>query len=195
MTPAGFLRLALQTLIAPREVARLLLAADLSREAIMTAFALVVVVNALVVGVMQGYGMAMDALPVPVGPAILAALLAGMLGISIFVMTSAGRALGGSGRMQDVAVLFIWLQALRALVQVGVALMAMISGSLAMVLVLAAMLAGIWIVLNFLDVAHGLDNLFKALMVLILGAVGMVLLLSLLFSLMGLTPTGMTYDV
>ena len=43
MTISGFLRLAAQTLTAPQEVARLLLALNLPREVLLTGFALVVV--------------------------------------------------------------------------------------------------------------------------------------------------------
>lgn len=195
MSPAGFLRLAVQTVLAPRDVARLLLSTRLSHEAILTAFALVVVLNALVVGVMQKMGFAAEALPVLVGPGLLALLLTVLLAIAIVAMTWAGRAIGGSGRLEDVALLFIWVQALRALLQVAVALLAYLSGALASVLAVAAMVVGVWILVNFIDVAHGLDSPFKALGVLILGAVGMVIALSLLFPLLGVTPNGISQNV
>ncbi|EPX85030.1 YIP1 family protein [Salipiger mucosus] len=195
MTPAGFLRLAMQTLVAPRDVARLLLSMNLSQEAILTAFGLVVVLNALVVGTMQAAGLGGGAMPMLAGPVMLVFLLAAALSASILFMTWAGRPLGGTARAQDVALLLVWLQALRALVQVGVALVTVISGGLAALLVIAAMLAGLWITVNFLDVAHGFDNPLKALAVLILGGIGLVFALMFLLSLTGLTPDAMVAHV
>lgn len=53
MSAAALLSLAWQTIVAPREVARLLISLRLSREVLLTGFALVVVLNALIVGLMQ----------------------------------------------------------------------------------------------------------------------------------------------
>mgnify|MGYP003132150875 FL=1 len=191
MTISGFLRLAAQTLTAPQEVARLLLALNLPREVLLTGFALVVVLNALLVGGMQAMGGTAGAMPLGFGPGVMAALLAMMLAATIFFMTWAGRVVGGTGRMQDVAVLLIWLQALRALAQLGVALVAGLSGALAAILVMAALVAGLWIVVNFLDVAHGLNSPLKAILVLVLATVGLMLALTLLLPLLGITPDRM----
>ncbi|APZ51333.1 YIP1 family protein [Salipiger abyssi] len=192
MTAAGFLRLAWQTLVAPRDVAKLLLSLRLGHEALLTALALVVVLNALVVGLIQASGLPGAALPFLISPGVIAALLAAMLTASILFMTWLGRILGGQGRAEDIALLLIWLQALRALGQVAVALAAAVSGALASLLVIAALIAGIWIMINFLDVAHGFESLGKALMLLVLGSVALVFALSFVFTLLGVTPNGMS---
>ncbi|MGR3376519.1 YIP1 family protein [Salipiger abyssi] len=192
MTAAGFLRLAWQTLVAPRDVAKLLLSLRLGHEALLTALALVVVLNALVVGLIQASGLPGAALPVMISPGVIAALLAAMLTASILFMTWLGRILGGQGRAEDIALLLIWLQALRALGQIAVALAAAVSGALASLLVIAALIAGIWIMINFLDVAHGFDSLGKALLLLVLGSVALVFALSFVFTLLGVTPNGMS---
>lgn len=51
MTLVGFLRLAFNTVSAPRDVARLLLAMNLPSQALWLAFALVIVLNTLVFSV------------------------------------------------------------------------------------------------------------------------------------------------
>ena len=76
MTGAALARLAWQTLVTPREVAQTLLSLRLSQEAILTALALVVVLNALVIGAMQVAGLTGAAVPVMLGPLPIAALLA-----------------------------------------------------------------------------------------------------------------------
>ncbi|WP_226621149.1 YIP1 family protein [Alloyangia pacifica] len=190
MTVAGFLSLAWQTVVAPREVARVLLDLRLSREALLTGFGLVVVLNALLVGLMQLGGElgAMGGLmmPVPMG-----LLLAGMLAGTIAALTWAGRSFGGTARVEEIAVLLIWLQGLRALAQLGVALVGLVSGGLAVLLVLAALLAGLWILVNFLDVAHGFGSPLKALLVLILATMALAVALMMILSLLGAGPNGM----
>ncbi|WP_353472628.1 YIP1 family protein [Salipiger sp. H15] len=189
MTAADLLALAWRTVVAPREVARMLLGLHLSREVLLTGFALVVVVNTLIVGLMQlgGELAAMGGLmPVPMG-----LLLAVMLAGSIAVMTWAGHGFGGRARIEDVAVLLIWLQGLRALAQVVVGLVGAVSGGLAVLLVLAALLAGLRILVAFLDEAHGFGSPLKALLVLILATMALVAALTMIVSLLGAGPNGM----
>ncbi|WP_335949108.1 YIP1 family protein [Salipiger bermudensis] len=190
MTPAGFVRLAWQTVTAPREVAQLLIAARLSHEAILTAMALVVSLNALVMGILQ-VSMGAGALPFVMSPVLFGALLAAMLVVSVMVLTGVGRMLGGTARAEDLAVLLAWLQAVRILWQVIVAVAALLAPALASILAVLGFLAGIYIFLNFLDVAHGFGNLLRALAVLVIGGLVLVMAMSLLVSLMGISPNAM----
>ncbi|MBN9677638.1 YIP1 family protein [Salipiger bermudensis] len=190
MTPAGFVRLAWQTVTAPREVAQLLIAARLSHEAILTAMALVVALNALVMGILQ-VSMGAGALPFVMSPVLFGALLAAMLVVSVMVLTGVGRMLGGTARAEDLAVLLAWLQAVRILWQVIVAVAALLTPALASILAVLGFLAGIYIFLNFLDVAHGFGNLLRALAVLVIGGLVLVMAMSLLVSLMGISPNAM----
>ncbi|MCA1286930.1 YIP1 family protein [Salipiger bermudensis] len=190
MTPAGFVRLAWQTVTAPREVAQLLIAARLSHEAILTAMALVVALNALVMGILQ-VSMGAGALPFVMSPVLFGALLAAMLVVSVMVLTGVGRMLGGTARAEDLAVLLAWLQAVRILWQVIVAVAALLTPALASILAVLGFLAGIYIFLNFLDVAHGFGNLLRALAVLVIGGLVLVMAMSLLVSLMGMSPNAM----
>ncbi|MCR8546972.1 YIP1 family protein [Salipiger sp. P9] len=191
MTGAALARLAWQTLVAPREVAQTLLSLRLSQETILTALALVVVLNALVIGAMQAAGLTGAAVPVMLGPLPIAALLAAMLTASILFMTWAGRLMGGQGRSEDVALLLAWLQGLRVVAQLVVAVASVLSGALASLAVVATLIAGTWILINFLDVAHGFGNLFRALMVLVFGSVLLIFALTVIFSLLGVSPNGM----
>lgn len=190
----GFLRLAAQSVAAPRDVARLLLSIRPGADALLTGFALVVVLNALVFGLSR--------LLLPDGgvagagfldsPFAFMALQAATLGATIAALTWAGRGLGGTGGFADLAVVMIWLQALRVLAQAVVLVVMPISAQLGAILVMAASALGVWIAVHFIDEAHALRSVLKAILVLIVGVVGMAIALSIVLSAIGITPDGVT---
>ena len=190
----AFLRLAVQSVTAPRDVARLLLSIRPGAEALWTGFALVVVLNALVFGLSR--------LLLPDGgltgaevldsPFAFMALQAATLAATIAALTWAGRGVGGSGGLADVAVVMIWLQALRVLAQAVVLVVMPISAFLGAVLVMTASALGIWIAVHFIDEAHALRSVLKAILVLVVGIVGMAIVLSIVLSAIGITPDGVT---
>jgi hypothetical protein len=187
----GFLKLALQSVTNPREVAALLLSIRPSREAIWTAFALVVVLNALIFSA----SMLLTPGPVPafmVNPVSFLLLQGGTLAGTILAFAYVGRLLGGRARLEEIALLMIWMQALRVLVQLGLLVIMPVSALLAGLVTMVASGFGVWIVVNFLDEAHELGGLLRALAVLILGVLAMAFGLSLLLTLAGVSPQGMT---
>lgn len=192
MTPQAFLSLAVQTVTAPREVARLLLSLNLSRQVLGLCFGLVVVLNALVFSVadqLLGETPGGGLLGVPL---VFFALQGLTLLATIMFMTWVGAMLGGDGRIDEVAVLLIWLQALRVLVQAILLVILPISAQLGALIILLTSAAGVWILINFIDEAHRFDNLFKAGLVLILGIFGMAIALSIVLATLGITPNGLT---
>ncbi len=192
MTPTAFLNLAWNSLVAPRDVARLLLSMRLSHEALLLSFALVVVLNALVFGlsVLATPTLPDQALAIT-SPVILMVMLGGVLGVTTVGLTWMGRALGGTGRIEDVGVLLIWMQALRILVQLVMLVVMPISAGLAALVVFGATAAGVYILVHFLDEAHSFGSLRRALLVLLLGVTGAVLGIALFLSLIGATTMGL----
>lgn len=191
MTLTDFFRLAFNTVRAPREVARLLLAMTLPREALWLTFALVIVLNTLMFSaslMMVPEGEAFAA--VFVSPWVFAAMLAASVGALIVAVTLCGRPLGGRASFADIAILVIWLQALRFVLQVLMAVIGPISLFASGLLVSAGSVLGIWIFVNFIDEAHQTGGLLRAGLVLLLAVVGMVLALSLIFSLLGVQTGG-----
>ncbi len=194
MTPAAFLSLALQTIAAPRDVARLLMSANLSREALLTAFGLVIIASGLVFHVSN----LLSPGPVPVmlaDPIRFVILQAVVQGATIAALTGMGRIMGGTARLSDIAVLMIWLNAIRVVVLVLLSVLMMVSGLLSMLVIFAMTALGFWITLNFIDEAHGFENLFKAFGTLVLGLLAMAFALSFLLTLAGVSPEGMLPDV
>ncbi|MHA6344183.1 YIP1 family protein [Roseivivax sp. CAU 1761] len=189
MSAQGFFALAWQSVVAPREVARFLLSIHPGREALILLFALILVVQTgLVVTA------ALISPPDPVlapfmaQPPVFLAGYGGLLVALILALTWSGRALGGRGRFEEMALLVIWVQALRLLVQgLGLAL-GLAAPVLAGLLALAASAAAIWILVNFLAEAHGLAA-GRAAFALLLALTGLALGLSFFLTLFGATTT------
>lgn len=191
MTLAGFLRLAFNTVSAPRDVARLLLAMNLPSQALWLAFALVIVLNTLVFSVSLMFVPADDLFgPVLANPTVFGAMLAVSVAALIATVTLCGRPLGGRASFAQIGILVIWMQALRVLLQGVVAVVGPLSLFLSGILVSAGSVLGIWIFVNFIDVAHKTNSLLRAGLVLLLAVVAMMLGLSLIFSLLGVQTGG-----
>ncbi|SIS92421.1 Yip1 domain-containing protein [Roseivivax lentus] len=196
MSPAGYLRLAWQSVLAPRDVARLLLSLRLGHEALLLSAALVLVLNTALVRA--------SAMITPPDPAIAAFVeqpltffmgLGGVLAIMALVLTWCGRAVGGTGRIEDVGLMMIWLQGLRVLVQLAMLVLAPVAATLAAFVSVGASLLGLWLLVNFLAEAHGFASLGKAALVLLLAVTGLALGISFFFTLIGATASGMTANV
>ncbi|WP_372893596.1 Yip1 family protein [Rhodosalinus sp.] len=186
MTTAALGQLAIETIRDPREAARRLLALDLPRSALWTALALVIVLNAAV------YGLSNMLVPPPsdvpmaaLSPVPFAAFLAAGLIGTIYALWYVGRALGGAGSLDDVMVLLVWLQALRLAVQAALLVLVPLSPVLSSLVVLAAAVIGFWILLNFVDMAHGYGSLLKSLGAVALSVLALALGLTLFVTLFG----------
>ncbi|MGP6088882.1 YIP1 family protein [Antarctobacter jejuensis] len=191
MTIDGYLKLALQSVTNPREVAALLLSIRPNREALLTAFGLVVVVNTLVFS--SSVLLAPGTVPAFLAsPMVFLAMQAVVLAGSILGFTGVGRIMGGRGRLEEVALLMIWMQGLRVLVQIALLILTPLSPGLAGLATMAATALGVWILINFLNEVHELGSLIKAVAVMILGVLAMAFALSLLLAFAGVTPEGMT---
>lgn len=192
MTAAALGQLAVDTIRAPREVAQRLIDLHLPKDALWTALALVVVLNAGLYSLSNMMAPPPDDLTVPVvAPVPFALFLAAGLVGTIYALWYVGRTLGGDGALGDVMVLLVWLQALRLVAQVALLVLVPLSPVLSSLLVLAAAVIGFWILLNFIDVAHGYGSLLKSLGALALSVLAMALGLTFLVTLFGgaLAPT------
>jgi hypothetical protein len=185
--------LVLETLRTPRRAAQRLMALNLSNEALWSAFGLVVVLNAFLAGLSNvllplpaDAPAALDALVR--APRVFLAMQAVILGAMIATFTYSGNLIGGTGRLRDVAVLMIWMQALRLLVQLSVLVLTFAVPVLATLVVLGAAVWGLWILVSFLDEAHQMNSLFKTVGVIFLGSIAIAFLLSTALSVFGLVP-------
>lgn len=125
-------------------------------------------------------------------PILYAVVLAGGMVISMHLLTWMGTMLGGRGSLAEVTVLLVWLQYLRLVAQAGLLLLTMIMPPLGMMATIVVAFYSLWLLLNFLDVAHRFGSLAKALVVLLMTAVGIVVGLSFLLALIGVPATEMS---
>ena len=170
----------------PAELARRLIAMQLSREVLWTGLALAVVANTLLFSLS---GMLMPGpaglMPMFGSPFTYLVMVTGGLILTVAAIYWAGRMLGGTGRFDDVLVTVLWMQFLRILVQVATLLLSLTIPLLAMLLVLVATMLGLYITLHFIDQAHRLNSLAKAGGTLILSILMMAVAMSVLIALFG----------
>lgn len=193
MTLKDLAALATDTLRDPRATGERLIAMNLGLPVLWTALALASVLSALLFSINMAIFPA--AFPMPglfFNPMLYAVVLAGGMVISMHLLTWMGTMLGGRGSLAEVTVLLVWLQYLRLAAQAGLLLLTMIMPPLGMMATIVVAFYSLWLLLNFLDVAHRFGSLAKALVVLLMTAVGIVVGLSFLLALIGVPATEMS---
>ena len=180
-----------QTLFDPREAAGRLIALELPRNALWMALGLMTVLNTIVYSLSltlapPGDPAAMAMVP-PIfqSPLFFALFLGGTLVIVVLALTWIGQTFGGRGRLDDILVLITWLQVLRLGLQALLTLILVVAPLLGGLITIVASVWGIYILVAFIDRAHGFDNMFRAAGVLLVGALAMVFGLSLILGVIG----------
>ena len=191
MTLSWVLQTAFETISAPGTVARQLRDMRLGRHALLMSFALVAVLNTLVFSA-SVLTLPQDDMTRQVfgSPLVFMAIFMGTLAVTTVALTWVGRMLGGTADLFQMATLTIWMQVLRFLAQVGLAVLSWISVALASFAVVAVSVLGLWILLNFVNVAHGFGSLVRSAVVLIGSVFGMAMVLTVLLTLAGVGTTG-----
>lgn len=196
MSVANVRELVIMTIKEPAEAARFLLSLAIPREALWIGFALVAVLNGILFDLSNRLVPTPSPFPevflVPVVYTLLVAL--GLL-LTIASLYWAGRLLGGSGSFEDVMVTILWLQGIRLVLMVLVLILVVVFPLVSALVVFGASLYGLYILLHFVDQAHGLQSLGRSAGVLIASMVAIVLGLTLLVSLFGGPIAGLNANV
>ena len=184
------------TLRDPREAADIVLSWNLSKEATWTAIALV----SVIVTILSTLSNLIVPVPAPLSaivgnPFMYFVIAAGGFVGTVLAIYWTGRMLGGRGRLDDLMVLLLWLQAMRAAAQAGVLVLLLIAPVLASLLVLVIAIATLWVFINFISIGLHLDSLTRAFVVLFVGALALVVGLSVLLSLIGVSALGVPMNV
>lgn len=173
------------TLRSPRESARQILRMDLPDTARWTAFALVSVGSAI------GTHLSIAVLPPEQrdimqalfsSPVTTALLQAGIWLVITFLITTAGRELGGKGRFGDGLLLVAWLMFILLCVQAVQVALGVVLPPLADLVGLAGLVLMIWLMTNFVAELHGFTALWRVFLGLVIGAIGFILALSILLA-------------
>ncbi|WP_370302496.1 YIP1 family protein [Pseudooceanicola sp.] len=184
-------RLAVLTVRDPAEAARQILDLNLPRQALWLALLLMAVLQSLIFALSDLMTPGPTPFPALFGSPIRFMIVSAlMLVLTVYAIFWAGRALRGSGALEDVMALVVWLQALRVAVQLAGLLLSMVIPLLAVLLLLAASVLGIYILLHFINQAHRLDSIARAVGVLAVALVGLLFGLSLLLALLGVPAMG-----
>jgi hypothetical protein len=196
----GFGALVGQSFLAPAATARILIGLGLSRAVLWQAMLLVTVLSVLLVAITQG---AMPNVPPPANgappremtPFSYGLILGGSLVLLVFALHFTGQALGGIGDFGAALTLVVWLEVLAMMIRLGQsAVMLLLPALGGMVSVLGLGLL-FWVLLNFINVLHGFDSLWKSAFALLLAVVGISLGVTLILTLIGVGATGGRLDV
>jgi hypothetical protein len=183
-------RLAMETLRDPRGTAERLIALRLDLPTLWMALALGAVLNALLFSV--NMMLFPTTFPLPglfMNPVLYAVVMAVGMVITLHLLTWVGGMMGGQGQLADVTVVLVWLQYLRLAAQAALLLLTLLVPALALMATLVVAFYSLWLLLNFLDVAHRLGSLGKSALVLVFAVVGVTMGLSFLMMLIGIPAT------
>lgn len=196
MTQAQFKALLMETLFRPRDAARVLIGFDLPQQSLWMALALMSVLNSIVYSVTLRLSPPTDPTTVAMmppafhSPLLFTLFLFGALSITVFALFWVGRMLGGTARLGDILVLICWLQVLRLILQVAVAVLVLALPAVAVLLIFLSAVWGIYILVGFVDFAHHFESMLKSAGVIVLSIVAMAVGLSILLSFIGVAAMG-----
>lgn len=195
MTKAQFNALIVQTLFRPREAAEVLMAMRLPGQGLWMALGLMAVLNAIVYTVsvqLTGPGDPTEAVMPQAfqAPVVFALFLFIALVLTVLSLVWVGRKLGGRASIEDLLVLITWLQVLRLLLQLGVAVLVLVAPALAALVIIVSSFWGIYILVGFVAAAHGFAGSFKAFAAVVLAFIVMAVGLTIFFGFTGIAMMG-----
>lgn len=191
----AFLRsLLVQTIYAPADAARAIISINLPREAAWMALIVSAILNTLI------YFLNMALIPLPEDiwlPVIRTPITYLMMSFSlttmmVFALFWTGRSLQGQAQLASIVSLVAWLVCLQSLADLAFVVLFIFIPMLAGLFSMAAALYGIWILINFITVAHGFPDKSKAVLTIVLALVGLIVGFSLFLSVIGVTAMGIS---
>lgn len=191
LTLNSLVAMAWRTVKNPREGAAEVLALGIPREALWTILLLTVVlsiilaqITTLIVGVGDPTGMIMG--PVATGVIQLALLI-----LIVFAVFWVGRAMGGTGSLEESMLLVAWLQFIMICVQVIQTASLLVLPPLAGILGVLGIALFLWLLTNFVAVLHGFRSLAQVFVMILVSAFTIAFVLSIVMTLVGISiPMG-----
>lgn len=196
--------LTMLSLSKPAIAARFVIAAGLRRDVLWSLLLLVSIANATLVWVSNALTgptpeqLAQMPIQIPAiifSPLFAFVFLAGALVITVHVLHWLGAAIGGTGSLDNMLAVLVWLQGLRVMAQIVLLVLMLALPSLAGLFGLAIAILSLWILVHFVNEAAGLGSLFKTVGVLLSAMVGIILGLSFILTITGLATMGIDANV
>ena len=169
------------TLTDPAAAARAILSLGIPREQHWTLFLLAITLS----GAVWQLGMILDPPDLaegvrPPSGLVAAALAGGQLLLEALVIRWIGRLAGGTGDLEDVLLLMIWLQLVVVVLQLAGLLLALVAPFLGAVFFLAVLVLMLWVLTHFITVVHEFRSLGRVFLGMVLTAFALTFLLSLI---------------
>ena len=187
MTPQ---ELVMESLRAPATAARYLLDLGLPRDVLYQALFAAVAVSAFLAGLAQvlfppPVDMALTP-PVMTQPLLMAGMLAAGAVATTFLFHMVGRAMGGAASFDDVLTVLTWMQILRALAQSAIFVISLAVPGVALILSVAVVVVGIYLVTHFMNEAMRFQSLGRTLGMMVAAFTGLIIGLMMLITLFGI---------
>lgn len=188
----------------PALAARFVIGADLRRDVLWSLLLLVSIANATLVWLSNALTgptpeqLAQMPIQIPAiifSPLFAFVFLAGALVITVHVLYWLGAAIGGTGSLNNMLAVLVWLQGLRVMAQVVLLVLMLALPTLAGLFGLAVAVLSLWMLVHFVNEATGLGSLFKTIGVLLSAMVGIILGLSFILTITGLATMGIDANV
>lgn len=191
-TPRGLASAAIDTLRNPRSGAARVMAENLPAPVLWT---MLVTVVALSVVLGQGSlllvtGGAVADNPYLANPLVMWGLQCALLFVMVHAIHHIGRAMGGQGVFEDTLALVVWLQFVMACLQVVQTAALFILPPVADIIGVVGLVVFMWLLTQFVAVAHGFARLGMVFVMIILSAFGITFLLSIVLSMLGIVVPG-----
>ena len=196
--------LTMLSLSKPALAARFVIAAGLRRDVLWSLLLLVSIANATLVWMSNALTgptpeqLAQMPIHLPAiifSPLFAFVFLAAALVLTVHVLHWLGGAIGGTGSLDNMLAVLVWLQGLRVMAQVVLLILMLAMPSLAGLFGLAVAILSLWILVHFVNEATGLGSVFKTVGVLLSAMVGIILGLSFILSITGLATMGIDANV
>ena len=182
MTKDDLVQTARLTLTDPRQGARVVMGWPLTLAELWAVLALMAVLSALLAEVLvgttpEGVDPAMAALLA--SPVRFAALQFVGLGLLTGLLFALGRPFGGTGRFREALALVGWLQTILLALQIAQIVAILVLPFLALLIVVASVVATLWLLTNFTAELHGFRSLFLTLIGIIAAFMALIVAMSI----------------
>ena len=174
----------IETITAPRDAARQIIALGISRS--ISIMCVIFTICITVILFFLDLNSSSNSIILPLlmhHPLVLASIMVFGTIWSAFIIGFCGKILGGNDNIDNILVLLAWGQAVQVGFQVMATLIAFLSIQLAALFQLGVFFIYIWIFISFIDVALKFENLFKAFFVTFSGLVAAFISVSMVLSL------------
>lgn len=204
LNPQSVGTLAIMTLRQPATAARFVIQAGFRRDVLWSLLLLISIANAILVWLsnkLMGPSpeeLAQMPFQIPnivFSPLFAFVFLAGALVVTVHVLYWLGNAIGGTGSLNDMISVLVWLQAMRVMAQIVLLVLIFAVPPLAGLFGLAIAILSLWILVHFVNEAAGLGSLFRTVGILLSAMVGLILGLSFILTITGLATMGIPANV